>query len=436
MKNPFKKREIEELRREVHQRAYKEIPNGIVMSSGLLHYVEDYGDIDIEDRREFTGDELPLPWNNKPFDMRPYQREAVEMMEKSYRGIVVLGTALGKTLTAVHMIKRTRTKTLITVPSESIARQFISDLEDAFGKGKVGLYGAGKKKIMPITVGIVMSISNDIEKISKENWGLVIHDECHHTPANKFFKMAIGLGNVGRMYGLTATDFRSDGKDILIEAGCGKCLIRRDAVWGIKNGWLARPSFIVREVKTESTNKRYGRMSKKLREYKRHVVDNPKMRDYIYNDIKTEMQNGKSVLCLVAEIEHGEELSKRLGIPFANGSDKMSQEYVNQLNSGKIRALIGTTGKIGEGSNTKNVDVLVMANFMASKGIVLQSVGRGLRKTDTKDTCKIYDYIPVDSDMLKRHAEGRVKIYKKLSKDVNVVSIQDSVSDRFKWLQY
>jgi superfamily II DNA or RNA helicase len=50
--------------------------------------------------------------------------------------------------------------------------------------------------------------------------------------------------------GLTATDYRSDGKDIMITGGCGSVLIRRDIKWGVENKWLAEPCFIVREVAT------------------------------------------------------------------------------------------------------------------------------------------------------------------------------------------
>src|SRR5208283_4482110 len=116
-------------------------------------------------------------------------------------------------------------------------------------------------------------------------------------------------------------------------------------------------------------------------------------------------------LCLVDQVEHGRELSGNLGIPFATGQDKQSQEYVTQLNSGAIRGLIGTDSKIGEGTDTKNVDVLVMANFVASKGPVTQCLGRGLRKQGTKTHCFILDYIPTGSTMLSRHGHERVGFY-------------------------
>jgi superfamily II DNA or RNA helicase len=133
------------------------------------------------------------------------------------------------------------------------------------------------------------------------------------------------------------------------------------------------------------------------------------------------MQAGKSVLILVDEVAHGKQLSAALGIPFATGPDKKSQDYVNQLNSGKIKGLVGTDGKIGEGSDTQNVDVLVLANFVASKGPVTQAVGRGLRKQGTKTRCIILDYIPMGSTMLSRHGFNRVEFYKEITDKVKVI---------------
>lgn len=246
--------------------------------------------------------------------------------------------------------------------------------------------------------------------------GIVAHN-CHHIAATTFFEISKGLGDVGRMYGMTATDFRGDGKDILIQAGTGPTIIKRDIKWGVENKWLAKPKFFIREVDTFGPSYR----SDKLKNYKAHVLNNVDMKNVIYNDIKAQMENGKIVLCLVAEVAHGEELSKKLGIPFAKGEDKKSQSYVDDLNSGKLCGLIGTAGKISEGTDTKSVDVVILASFVAGKGAVIQSIGRGLRRYKGKDECTIFDYIPKGSDMLTRHAKMRIGYYKEITDDVTIL---------------
>jgi len=203
----------------------------------------------------------------------------------------------------------------------------------------------------------------------------------------------------------------------MITAGCGHVLIRRDIKWGVENGFLAEPYFIVREVATG------GRDFKddKLKSYKEHVLNNIQMKSRIESDARAMMSSGKAVLILVDEVAHGEELSKALGIPFATGPDKKSQSYVDDLNAHKIPGLIGTDGKISEGTDTKNVDVLILANFVASKGPVTQCVGRALRRQGLKTKALILDYIPMGSTMLKRHALQRINYYLEITNKVKHV---------------
>jgi superfamily II DNA or RNA helicase len=416
-RNPFQKNSplLSKLRKEVNGSLLKRITGGHLVFNSGLHYFLPM--LPITDRRQETGITMSLPWKSKPHDPRPYQEEAIEVAMNSWRGVINFATGMGKTLTALHLLKRLKRKALVVVPSESIANQFYKELSSAFGDNNVGYFGGGKKKIKFITVGIAASVINNLDKFKEEELGVVIFDEVHHIAANTFYDISIALGDVGRIYGLTATDFRSDGKDIMINAGCGPVIVRRDIKWGISNGFLAKPKFIITEVDTEGPDFQ----NDKLKNYKAHILNNDKMKNQIRSDIQKYMAEGKSVLCLVGEVAHGEELSKDLGIPFAQGKDKESQRYVDELNSGKIKGLIGTGGKVGEGTDTKRVDVLILANFMASKGPVIQAIGRGLRIYGDKTECIIKDYIPKGSTMLSRHAKGRLAFYRDITDDVTVI---------------
>lgn len=408
------------LQAEVHGELYEMSGNDIVISSAFFgHFDEYFKNATIVDNRKQTGAKIVIPWVNKPYPLRPYQQEAVDLMLINYRGVINFATGLGKTLVATHLVQQYKKRTLIVCPSDSVARQFYDQFVECFGKKKVGFYGGGKKQICDITVGIAASVSKYVSEFQAADLGLVIFDETHHTPATTFFDIAEGLRAVGKIFGLTATDYRSDGKDIMITAGCGHVLIRRDIKWGVENGFLAEPFFIVREIATG------GRDFKddKLKSYKEHVLNNKNMKDRIESDARSMMVAGKAVLILVDEVAHGEELSKALGIPFATGLDKKSQSYVDELNAGKIQGLVGTDGKVGEGTDTKNVDVLILANFVASKGPVTQAVGRGLRKQGIKTKCLILDYIPNGSTMLTRHANNRISFYEEITDKVKVITL-------------
>ena len=379
--------------------------------------LKEFSTLQVNDLRNETGKTVALPWVKKPYDLRDYQEEAVQLMLSNPRGIINFATGLGKTLLATHMVKHYRKRSLIVCPSESVAKQFYEQFVECFGKVKVGYYGGGKKQISEITIGIAASVTKGIKDFAAADLGLVIFDETHHTPATTFFDISQGLSGVGKVFGLTATDFRSDGKDIMITAGAGPVLIRRDISWGVANGWLAEPYFIVQNVPT--VGKDFP--GDKLKSYKAHVLGSDIMKQKIEDDCRRMIMAGKKVLCLVDEVAHGQELSDKLGIPFATGLDKKSQEYVDQLNAGSIPGLIGTDSKVGEGTDTQNVDVLILANFVASKGPVIQAVGRGLRKQGTKTKCLVLDYIPQGSTMLSRHAMNRIKFYKEITKKVKIV---------------
>ena len=335
----------------------------------------------------------------------------------NYRGLINLATGLGKTLTAIYAIRKIGRRSLVLCPSKAIADNFYQELCSAFGDSVVGYFGGGKKQIKDITVGIVQSVNNSIDQFAKHQFGLVIFDECHHMAADTFFSIAAGLSATGRMFGLTATDFRSDGKDVMIQAGVGEVLIKRDIIWGIENNWLAYPSIIMRTV--ETTGREYS--DDKIKNYKAHVLNSSEMNERIIQDIKKCLDAKKSVLCLVNEKEHGRILADALGLPLAVGDDKNSKLYVQQLNAGSVPGLIGTGSLIGEGCDTKNVDVLVLANFVASKGPLWQNLGRGLRRQGTKTQVLVLDYKPAGSKMLTRHAEQRLEFYKAITSSIKEI---------------
>lgn len=409
-----------ELQQQVNGKLFTENNGNLVIPSSFYeNYKELFNTHSVVDNRKQTGAKIVVPWVNKPHGLRPYQQEAVDLMLANYRGVINFATGLGKTLVATHLVQQYKKRTLVVCPSDSVAKQFYNQFVECFGKKKVGFYGGGKKEISDVTVGIAASVSKYVDEFRRADLGLVIFDETHHTPAATFYDISEGLAQCGKIFGLTATDYRSDGKDIMITAGCGPVLIRRDIKWGVENGFLAEPYFIVREVATG------GRDFKddKIKAYKEHVLNSSLMKSRIENDARALMTSGKAVLILVDEVAHGEELAKALGIPFATGLDKKSQSYVDDLNAHKIMGLVGTDGKVGEGTDTKNVDALILANFVASKGPVTQAVGRGLRKQGTKIKCLILDYIPVDSTMLKRHGYNRVGYYEEITDKVKVIKI-------------
>jgi superfamily II DNA or RNA helicase len=415
MNNPYTRYSpaLKELKAGLYQCLLDESVSGqLSFPSGLLELTDLEPD---EDHRKDTGKVIPLPWANKDTrELRPYQREAVDKALAKYRGIINIATGMGKSLICLHIVRSVKRNALIIAPSKSIAKQLHDEFAHLFGKNKVGFYGDGKKKKADITIGIAQTVVKHTKDF--QDVGLIICDEAHRTASDTFVSILSDLSHVGRIYGLTATAYRSDGKDLLLSAACGPILVQYDAAWGIANGYLAEPAFIIRKIRTNAPD--YG---DKLMAYKSHVLKAKEISSRIESDARKMMAAGLITLVLVDTIEHGEALSSALGVPFARGDDKSSDLYIKAMNDKKIPGLVATEGKVGEGIDTRTVQCLIMAQFTAAKGAVLQAVGRALRKQDGKDMAYILDYWPVSSNMLSRHASKRVQYYREITSNVKVV---------------
>ena len=205
-RNPWQRNSplYKKLQNEVEGKLYTQDASGKLVFSSCYYkmFMDQFRHLQpvVVDSRKETGKTVPLPWTEKPFDLRPYQEEAVELMLSNWRGVINFATGLGKTLVATHAVKRYRKRALIVCPSESVASQFYDLFVDAFGKQKVGFYGDGKKQMNDITVGIAASICKNIKDFKNHELGLVIVDEVHHVPANTFYAIAEGLGNVGKVF--------------------------------------------------------------------------------------------------------------------------------------------------------------------------------------------------------------------------------------------
>ena len=141
------------------------------------------------------------------------------------------------------------------------------------------------------------------------------------------------------------------------------------------------------------------------------------------------MSKNKNVLILVKEINHGRQLWEKIpGSTFIHGDGTTcmfnkkkkcehykiaSKEVQKKFNNNEIGCLIGTS-IIGEGTDLIPVDALIKLNMGASKGMILQNIGRGLRISDTKDSVDIYDVDFTFNETMSRHANIRRNVYREI----------------------
>jgi superfamily II DNA or RNA helicase len=388
----------------------------LVLPQGFLNLIP--GSVILKDERV-----LPAPkkmiWAKKPkHECRYYQREAIEALRLHSRGQAVMATGTGKSFTMLNLIREMGMKTLVICPSSIIAGQLFEDFSTALGTKVVGMYGAGKKQIKQVTVGLYQSVCRNIEAF--KDFELVICDENQTLGAGSLVAITRNLGHVPYFYSVSATNYRADGKTPEIYAASGEVRYEFDTVRAISEGYLATPVFLMRSV--SSWGKQFDL---KQKNYVAHVVENEQLNDRIVKDALTTLSAGKSTLILVQEIAHGEHLAGRLGLPFANGENKDSMQLIKELNKGNIKGLIAGAQMCGVGVDTVRVDCLIMASFPGTKGLTTQLVGRGLRKYEGKIKVMVLDYKVTGNDMLSRHADKRVEWYSELGtvKEVSDVKV-------------
>jgi DNA excision repair protein ERCC-3 len=180
------------------------------------------------------------------FDLRPYQRQAVDAFFAGGSGAVVLPCGAGKTLVALAAMARAGARTLILVTNTVAARQWRAELlaRTSLTEAEVGEYSGERKEIRPVTLATYQiltprrrDIYTHLELFSAEDWGLVIYDEVHLLPA-PVFRMTAEIQSRRRL-GLTATLVREDGREGDVFSLIGPK--RYDAPWRDieAQGWIA-----------------------------------------------------------------------------------------------------------------------------------------------------------------------------------------------------
>ena len=65
-----------------------------------------------------------------------------------------------------------------------------------------------------------------------------------------------------------------------------------------------------------------------------------------------------------------------------------------------------------EGVDIPNLDAIIVAGGGMSEIKAIQKVGRGLRKTATKDSVQVIDFSDLSHKYLRKHSRERVKAYR------------------------
>jgi len=419
--------------------------NGMHFSSGLLGKAKEYFDAtstpySVVDIRIKEGKQLSLMMSDD-FEPRDYQIDTIEKAVKQQRGIIKAATGSGKTACAAGIIARIgKIPFIFYVPSIDLLLQAQSELirfiRHETGEAiEVGAIGAGRKDIKDISVMTIQTAvkalggvwkkidtdeeqkddTTDIDDIRTEIKELVmsargfILDEVQHAASETVQIISDASVSAQYRYGMSASPWRDLEDDILIDACFGKCIVNISASHLIKRNFLVKPEiFFVPIDNTKGLSKlSYANV------YKQAIVENTIRNTTIAKIAQTMRDNGRIVLILCKQINHGNILEALMpGSIFIHGthSSKIRKEHLNKMRNREASITIATS-IFDEGIDVKPLDTLILAGSGKSSTRALQRVGRILRPYPGKQDALVVDFDD-KCRYLKSHSMNRRRIYK------------------------
>ena len=414
---------------------------------GLLDYVKSYCDKNnisyieeenVDDTRDVMGTvvrgfvkSLKAKSKGKTLKVRDYQLEAVGHALSRNRALIVSPTASGKSLIIYSLVRYYQMageRTLILVPTTSLVEQMYSDFEDYGWSSGTYCQKVYQGYTTKIEKDVVISTWQSIYKMPKkyfEQFGCVIGDEAHMFKAKSLTGIMTKLHRCKYRFGFTGTLDGTQTHRLVLEGLFGpvekvtstKELMDQKTLANLRIKCIILRHSNIRERMTYAEELTY-------------IAGNDKRNDFIANLLVHLTGNS---LCLFQLVEkHGKILYDKVkeneNVYFVyGGTDTSDREEIRGLVEKHTNSTtIASFGTFSTGINIRNIHNIVLASPSKSKIRVLQSIGRGLRTSSTKDSVLIYD---IADDLGKdnytlRHFTERLNIYNEEQFDYEINKVK------------
>lgn len=362
-------------------------------------------------------------------ELRPYQQEAVEAINKAWEEhqstLLVLPTGCGKTICfgKIAEDKAKDGRVLILAHREELLTQAadkirkISGLECAVEKAERSCIDSDEQ----ITVGSVQTLQSEkrLSRFPRDFFKTVIVDEAHHALAQSY-RNVLNHFDKAHVLGVTATPDRGDMKNLgeVFESLAYEYNLR-DAV---KQGYLCKIA-----VQTLPLNIDFSAVKVSMGDYQTNDIAHalePYLEDIAEEMAKVCMDRHTVVfLPLVSIAQEFRDILNRKGFRAAevNGESKDRDVILKEFEEGKFNILCNAM-LLTEGWDCPIVDCIVCLRPTKVRSLYSQMIGRGTRLYPGKNELLVLDFLWMTgkhnlvhpADLICKKAEIAEKVTEKL----------------------
>ena len=399
-----------------------------------------------EDVKSYVEKHLRLPFS--PYD---YQYQAVTHALRNKRCLLLSPTASGKSLIIYMLIRHYMNivkggRLLLIVPTTSLVEQMHSDflqysqVDDSFGENLMHRIYSGKEK--DTMAPIVITTWQSIYKLPKEwfaDFRMVIGDEAHTFQAKSLTTIMEKLSQCPYRFGLTGTLDGTLTHRLVLEGVFGPVYQVTTTKALMDSDKLAKLDIKCLVMKYSDEECKHVK-DKSYAEEIDFIIAHQKRNNFVKNLAVD--QTGNTLVLFNRVDKHGKPLFKMIRekagddrkVFYVSGeTDVTDRETIRAITEKEQNAIIvASLGTFSTGINIKNLHNIIFASPSKSQIKVLQSIGRGLRKSESKDIATLYD-IADDLTWKTRknytllHFVERMKIYNEEKFDYKIINVDMNI---------
>lgn len=367
---------------------------------------------------------------------RDYQMDAYVHAVRKKRAVLLSPTASGKSLIIYLLTRHYNKKTLIIVPTTSLVHQMASDFED---------YGLEDDCVHKIMGGedknsnkqIFVSTWQSIYKLPQSwfnQFSVVIGDEAHLFKAKCLTTIMTKMPNCKYRYGFTGTLDGTETNKLVLEGLFGPTRKVTTTAELMSKGTVA-------QLLIKALVLKYTKEERKLvnnfdyQDELDFIVTNQKRNKFIKNLVLS--LKGNTLVFFNFVDKHGKVLydlvkaeCKERNVHFISGAvSALEREQIRKsVENDRNCIIFASSGTSSTGVNMVNLDNIIFTSPSKSRVRNLQSIGRALRKSETKVNATLYDIADDLHYKSKRnhtlnHFVERIRIYNSESFDYKIYNI-------------